>query len=134
MGRLVAAFIAVVALASCNEPAFPPGGAQGAVIVIASLAFTPASVTVPPGATIEVVNQDAVPHSVTSEAAVGAFAAGAVAGVSFDTGPFTAGTRFITIPADAPDGTVISFFCTVHGAGDAPPEGNVTVSRAAAGR
>jgi len=127
----VAAGALAVAATACNEPAFPTNEASGAVIVISHLAYTPAAVTARPGATIEIVNEDAVPHSVTSETAPGAFAPGAVNGVAFDTGPFTAGTRFIQIPADAPDGTVLPFFCTVHRAGDAPPDGTVTVSRSA---
>lgn len=130
-GALRLAVAAALATA-CSEPGISTAPPSGFVIVIAHAAFTPASIAVPPGATIEVVNQDADLHSVTSEATSGAYAPGEVAGVRFDTGPFSAGTRLITIPADAPDGTVVPFYCSVHLGAMAPPDGNVTVSRAAA--
>jgi plastocyanin len=133
MERRIAARLAAcgLAAAACNTPAPPPPPANGFVIVIDHLAFTPATLSVPPGATVQVLNEDAVPHSVTSEVAAGAYASGAVNGVAFDTGEFTASVRTFTIPADAPDGTVIPFFCLVHGPGMTPPDGSVTVSRAA---
>ena len=48
---------------------------------------------------------------------MGNFVLGAVNGVQFDTGiiqPGSSGT--FSIPANAPSGTVIPFFCVVHGA------------------
>jgi hypothetical protein len=56
---------------------------------------------------------DSVPHTVTSETNPNAFTPGAVAGVQFNTGPFT-GTTTFTIPANAPVGTVIPYFCQIH--------------------
>jgi hypothetical protein len=53
-----------------------------------------------------------------------------VAGVSFDTGPFT-GTRTFTLPGAAPAGTVVPYFCTVHLGTMATPNGTITVDPAA---
>jgi plastocyanin len=104
--------------------------ASGFTITIASMAFAPLGLAVPPGATVTVVNRDSMAHSVTSEAAPNAFTPGAVSGVSFDTGPFT-GTRTITIPANAPEGAVIPYYCTVHGNTMATPNGTITIHAAA---
>lgn len=82
---------------------------------IKGMAFSPENLTVPAGATVQVVNDDgSVPHSVTSESTAGAYTPGSVGGISFDTGIFT-GTRSFTIPANAATGTVIPYFCRVHG-------------------
>jgi plastocyanin len=95
------------------------GGATGGsstafTLTIQGLAFSPENLTVPPGATVQVVNMDGVtPHSVTSQSVVGAYVMGSVGGVSFDTGLFT-GTRSFTIPASAAMGTVIPYFCRNH--------------------
>ena len=116
-----------------NQPVPPPPPPAGFVIIIEHFAYTPASIAVPPGATILVVNHDVEPHSVTSEAAPGLYEPGGVADVQFDTQPFQdgAGPRLLTIPADVPDGTVVPFYCTVHRGSMLPPDGNITVSRAA---
>jgi hypothetical protein len=81
---------------------------------------------VPPGATVTVVNVDATTHSVTSESTAGAYTKGAVNGVQFDTGAFV-GTTSFTLPANAPTGTVIPFFCTVHLTTMIPPNGSITI-------
>jgi plastocyanin len=96
------------------------------------MAFSPLDLHVPAGATVTVVNQDGIQHSVTSEASQNAFTKGAVGGVSFDTGPFT-GTQMFTIPANAPTGTVIPYFCTIHLATMATPNGAITIDPNAAG-
>jgi len=84
-------------------------------IAIQNFQYVPANVIVHPGTTITVHNLDTVAHTLTSEAATGNFTAGAVAGVSFDTGLLAPnGTATFTIPANAPVGTVIPFFCMVH--------------------
>ena len=59
------------------------------------------------------VQTDGTEHSVTSQAAAGSFTPGSVAGVSFDTGIF-AGMATFTIPASAPVGTVVPYYCRVH--------------------
>jgi plastocyanin len=82
-------------------------------ITISNYTFTPQNLNVAPGTTINVVNQDGFDHTATSQSAQGAFVAGSVAGISFDTGPFT-GTKQITIPSSAPVGTVIPYFCNIH--------------------
>jgi plastocyanin len=115
--------------AACAQPptqaSYPPGTF---LLRIRNYTFDPQHLTVTPGATIVVVNDDPFDHTVTSEAAPGSFAPGAVNGVSFDTGPFQ-GARQIDIPADAPVGTVVPYFCEMHGAAmtDAP---DITIAAA----
>jgi plastocyanin len=78
--------------------------------------YMPAQFTVAPGASIVVHNTDTMPHTMTSESATNAVTPGGVAGVSFDTGPIAPGaTATITIPATAPHGTMVPFYCTIHG-------------------
>ena len=89
--------------------------AAAATITIQSFKYNPADLSVAAGSTITVKNLDAVPHTLTSEAKVGDFTPGAVAGVSFDTGTIASGgSATITIPASAVSGTVIPYFCAVH--------------------
>jgi plastocyanin len=132
--RRTAAAIACCGLfaASCNEPALqgsvPP---EGFVITIRNLAFLPGSLAVPPGATVLVVNQDAATHWITSEAAPGQYTPGDVKGVGFDAGPLEAGRQgTLTIRADAPEGTVVPFYCRIYRGGMTPPDGSITVSSA----
>ena len=85
-------------------------------VLIQNLQYMPAQFTVAAGASIVVHNTDNVNHSMTSESAVDAVTPGGVAGVSFDTGLIAPGaSAMITIPANAPHGTMIPFYCTVHG-------------------
>lgn len=84
-------------------------------VLIQNFQYMPAQFTVAPGASIVVHNTDTMAHSMTSESAVDAVVLGAVNGVQFDTGPIPpGGNATITIPANAPHGTMIPFFCTVH--------------------
>jgi plastocyanin len=125
---------AVSVLASCGSSggggSSSSGGPPGFYITIHSMSFGPAELAAPPGATVTVVNQDGFQHSVTSEAAAGDFTPGAVGGVQFDTGPFT-GTATFTIPANAVDGTVIPYYCTVHKSMMATPNGSLKVDSTA---
>lgn len=150
---LVAASSLLLALAwGCNSgsdgsPVGDSGtpGPTGPMIVIQGYAFSPAELTVDAGTTIAIVNRDSMAHTVTSETQDNDFVAGAVNGVSFDTGPVqptsdpggggggygylrgaTAGVS-ITIPASAPSGTVIPFFCSTHTSSMATPNGHITV-------
>lgn len=111
---------------SSSNKNLPPGF----YITIASLRFSPLNLDVPPGATVTVLNDDSMDHDVTSEATSGAFTPGAVAGVSFETGPFT-GQRSFTIPSTAPEGTVIPYFCKIHTSTMATPNATITVHTAA---
>lgn len=93
-------------------------------IRISNFTYSPAALGVPQGGSVTVVNDDAVQHSVTSEATQGSYTPGSVAGVSFDTGLFT-GTKTFAISPSAPIGTKVWFYCSSHkammngGAGDA---------------
>jgi len=55
---------------------------------------------------------------------------GAAGGVAFDTGAFT-GSRSFTLPANAPNGTAIPYYCTVHKWTVTTPNGTVTVDSSA---
>ncbi|HET8538992.1 MAG TPA: hypothetical protein VFL83_03870 [Anaeromyxobacter sp.] len=118
---LPAAAVAATTAAATDAPATPYA------IVIAGHTFAPASLEVPPGATVAVRNLDSAPHSVTSERAPGAFEPGAVAGVSFDTGTFGAGERAFTIPAGAAPGTVIPYYCATHRGAMRTPDGELRI-------
>jgi plastocyanin len=102
----------------------------GYYVTITGMAFSPLDLAVPPGATVTVVNRDAMGHSVTSEAAPGAYTPGEVAGVVFDTGIFL-GTKSFTIPASAPEGTVVPYFCQSHLATMVTPNASITVRASA---
>jgi plastocyanin len=100
--------------------------ATATVVTIQSFMYSPLNFTVAPGATITVQNNDSVPHSLTSEAAMNSFTLGGVNGVMFDTGIIPAGgTATITIPATATSGTAIPYFCKVHTS--AMPQGMLTI-------
>jgi plastocyanin len=101
--------------ADAGAPGADAGTAAQFTITISNFTFSPSNLTVPPGATVTVMNMDSTSHTVTSEAAVGQFTPGAVAGVSFNTGAIAPnGSATFTIPSSAPDGTVIPFFCQIH--------------------
>jgi plastocyanin len=120
---------------------------RGPTITIQGYAFSPAELTVDAGTTIAIVNRDSMAHTVTSEAKDDDFVAGAVSGVSFDTGPLqpaadpgggggpygggyvrgAASGPSITIPASTPSGTVIPYFCNTHKSAMATPNGHITV-------
>jgi plastocyanin len=100
--------------------------ATATVVTIQSFMYSPLNFTVAPGATVTVQNNDSVPHSLTSEAAMNDFTLGGVNGVMFDTGIIPAGgNATITIPATATPGTVIPYFCKVHTS--AMPQGMLTI-------
>ncbi len=104
----------------------------GYTITISNLSYSPLNLDVPPGRTVNVVNRDGMPHSVTSEAASGAYVPGAVAGVSFDTGNFQGSTpATFDIPATAAEGTVIPYYCKTHLGTMNTPNGTITVRAAA---
>jgi plastocyanin len=98
--------------AACGSSTTTPA-ASAFNITISNFSFSPLNLTVPPGATVNVTNNDGLAHSVTSEAVPLTYTPGSVNGVSFDTGPFTGQTSF-TIPSSAPNGTVIPYYCSVH--------------------
>lgn len=135
LGQVLALAGSVSALAACGGSSSGGGGtvnngAPGFYITISGSAFSPAELDVPAGGTVTVVNRDAMPHSVTSEATSGAFTPGAVGGVQFDTGAFT-GQMTFTIPAGAANGTVIPYYCTVHKGAMATPNATIKVDDSA---
>lgn len=136
--RWIACAVFSALASACGGASSPRSGAVAAdsdagafTITISNFTFSPTNLTVPPCATVTVVNKDSVTHSVTSQSAPGKFTFGSVAGVSFDTGPFT-GTKTFTIPGNAPDGTVVPYFCTVHRQGMAN-SAQITISASAGG-
>ena len=130
IGRLVVGILAGSALACGSTGGSAALPATGFFIVISNLTFIPLDLHVPAGATVYVVNQDGMAHSVTSEATSGAFTKGSVGGVSFDTGPFV-GVRSFAIPAAAANGTVVPFFCQVHLGTMNTPNGSITIDPSA---
>jgi len=115
---------------SSSSSAAPAPQGPGFFISITNMAFSPLALRVPPGATVTVLNGDAMSHSVTSAAVAGSFTPGAVGGVSFNTGAFT-GTKTFVIPSSATSGTVVPYFCTVHLATMATPTGTITIDPSA---
>ncbi|MFN2478947.1 MAG: cupredoxin domain-containing protein [Pseudonocardiaceae bacterium] len=79
-------------------PAAPPGATD--TIVMKSFAFTPASLTVAPGAKITVINQDQAPHTVTAN------------DKSFDSGNISGGQRG-EVTAPTKPGSY-PYICTIH--------------------
>ena len=91
----------------------PADSASVQMLTILNYTFTPRRITAVPGGAVLVRNEDTIAHTVTSAAAPGVHAFGAVAGIRFDTGPFL-GDRVFTLPPDAPVGTVVPCFCFLH--------------------
>ena len=109
----------------------PDTGTTGFFLTISKLQYSPLDLHAPPGATITVINSDSMSHSVTSEAAAGAFSPGAPEGATaFDTGAFT-GTTTFSLASTAVNGTVIPYYCSVHKATMSPPTGTITVDTSA---
>ncbi len=125
--------LAGAAIVACGSSSSAPAASQqapGFSITISGLSFSPLDLHVPPGATVTVVNRDGMIHSVTSEASPNSFVHAAASGVSFDTGQFT-GSRTFTIPANAPNGAVVPYFCTSHLGTMVTPNGTITIDSSA---
>jgi len=135
LGQVLALAGVIAGLASCGGSSSGGGGvgggAPGFFITIQGSAYSPAMLAVPPGATVTVLNRDAMPHSVTSESTTGAFTPGAVNGVQFDSGAHTGTFTFQVLPANAPDGTVIPYYCTVHKGAMATPDASIKIDSTA---
>ena len=126
---LVVASAFATACGGSSSPAstLPPGY----YITITNMAFSPLNLSAPAGATVTVLNRDAMTHSVTQQAAAGSFTLGAPAGATpFDTGLFT-GSRTFTLPAGLADGTVLHYYCSSHTTAMLTPNGAITISAAA---
>jgi plastocyanin len=99
----------------------------GYYITISNMSFSPLNLEAPAGATITVLNRDTMAHSVTQQAAAGAFVVGAPAGTTpFDTGLFT-GSKTFSLPTGLADGTVLYYFCTSHTSLMTTPNGTITI-------
>jgi plastocyanin len=109
---VVVAVTAVALLAGCgggggataSTPASTPAPASspvsGSAITISNFKFSPATLTVRPGARIDVTNEDSAPHTVTADD-----------GQSFDSGTLQqGGSKTITAPRTGR----YPFHCTVH--------------------
>jgi plastocyanin len=107
---VVSAFGAALVLAACSSSGTtvsgsthptsgsPGGGAQ--TITIKNFAFSPATITVAPGASVTVTNMDSVAHTVTSQTG------------AFNTGDIQAG-QSKTFTAPNKPGTY-PYICTIH--------------------
>lgn len=113
MRRLAAVILSTgLLLTGCSsgsgQSAAPPNSAAGSsapvsanTIVIKNFAFSPASLTVSPGSTVTVTNDDSVTHTVTATGAK-----------AFDTGDVAPGK---TVTFTAPNATgSYSYICTIH--------------------
>jgi len=135
-GALLAALLAACGGGSSDgestTPSGTPGGTPAAnpsssfVITIQGMAFSPLRLEVTPGTTVTVRNLDGEVHSVTSQSTPGAFRPGSANGVSFDTGLFT-GQRTFTIPANAPVGATVPYFCLSHLQTMVTPNGEIAI-------
>ncbi len=110
IAKAVAAVAAVALLAGCGggsgatasapPPASTPASGSGSAITIKDFKFSPATLTVRPGARINVTNEDSAPHSVTADD-----------GHSFDSGTLQqGGSKTITAPSTGR----FAYHCTVH--------------------
>jgi plastocyanin len=118
--------VALLILSACGGGAPPSASSASApTLHIVNFTYSPQRLEVAPGASVIVLNEDPVQHSVTSAAAPGTFTYGTVDGLGFDTGPFT-GARVISIPGTATVGTVVPYFCWLH-AGAMVNEGEIVV-------
>jgi plastocyanin len=130
---LLGAALLAAALLACGGGSDDEGSsgttdeASPYVITIQGMSFSPLQLQVPPGATVTVRNRDSEVHSVTSQEAANAFTPGAVAGIAFDTGLFM-GDRTFTVPASAPVGTEVPYYCASHLETMATPNGSVLVT------
>ena len=79
------------------------GGSAAAVIVIKNFAYSPSSLTVPPGATVTVKNEDTATHTVTASSSHSG---------AFDTGDIQPGGS-TTFKAPTTSGTY-EYICSIH--------------------
>lgn len=132
--RFFAALVVATAVAGAgcgSDTAAAAPGPPGFVITISNLTFSPANLAAPPGATVTVVNRDAMLHSVTQEVAPGAFTLGAPAGTTpFDTGLFQ-GTSSFTLPSTLATGTVLYYYCRSHTTLMTPANATITIDPSA---
>ncbi len=104
----IASILLGAVLAACGIMSNPTG-----TVTISGNTFWPTVISVPPGGTVAIHNQDPYAHTFTSEAAQNNYTPGGAGNVSFDTGSFT-GTTSVTIPANAVVGTNVWFYCKIH--------------------
>jgi hypothetical protein len=76
--------------------------------------FQPANLAAPPVTTVLVQNRDPFAHWLRSAAAPGQYVYAAVAGISIDLYVPAQAERSFALPATAPVGTVVPYFCVLH--------------------
>jgi plastocyanin len=124
--------LSLAVIAGCGESGStslsgPPPDA-GATIVIQGYAYSPLELTVDAGTVIAVHNLDEHVHTVTSESSDNAFIPGRASGVAFDSGNVDGNAwGAFTVPADAPSGATLPYYCATHGAGMKTPNGHIHV-------
>jgi len=127
----LAVLLSLCAAACGNADTLPPNDPNATFVTILNYQFSPPNLSVPPGGTVVVWSDETQPlvHELTSASGMNTFTHGSVAGVDFDTGPLSPNDRRnITIPAGTPIGTVVPFFCLLHGSVDNQGmEGTITV-------
>ncbi|MFJ8471035.1 cupredoxin family copper-binding protein [Kitasatospora sp. NPDC094011] len=115
--RAAAALLLSAALAGCSGSGTPsnstsgsvadaaltsaaaPGSAAAVQVTIKDFAFAPAALTVSPGQSVTVVNQDSAAHTLTAD------------DKSFDTGPIQPGA---SATFTAPQSGAHPYICTIH--------------------
>jgi plastocyanin len=113
-------------LPNAADSGLDAGNATQYTITISDFEYSPADIIVLPGKVVTVWNRDLEAHTVTSEAAVDDFSPGDVEGIAFDTGLIPRNSMaHISIVDTAASGTVIPYYCAIHGS--AMAQGAVTI-------
>lgn len=122
--RLIHLLILAVAITACSKAEPEPETVSGdsTLLIESPFTFVNPEMTSASGAQITIVNQDDVPHTVTSQSAPGAFD---------DTGDFDAivgseGVQIFVLP-EAPSGTEFYFYCRFHQETMIPDSGTITI-------
>jgi plastocyanin len=110
-----ALFAAALAASSCGAGATSDLSVPSTPYVITILNYTvdPANLSVPPGATVLVRNQDDFDHWLASETAPGQYVYAKVGEVGINVYVFSRSEQSFSIPTTAAVGTVVPYFCVL---------------------